>query len=349
MTEKSILWSAPTTGDGAAAYTEDETTRLFRMLAGGSPNSEGVLYGVDNQLAVSGAASPLSVATGAAFVYGLFYWNTAVVSVAVPTPVVGTTGHRVVLRALYGVTRTVRIALVSSADGNPAIPGATQTLGVQWEISLASLTITTGGVITLTDARAYCHFGKVATGQLDDNAVSNAKLRDSAAVSVIGRAAGTGGDVADIAASADGQVLHCAGGALAFAQAVTADIADDAVDDTKAGNRVPQFYRRQGGSATVWAMQGTTTFTPTAVRMQAGAVALGAAGLAASGSVAITYPVAFSNYPLVFVWAEGLDDYILVNLSANDQAGMTVLWKSEGGGMVERTDHTIFWLAIGPE
>lgn len=59
---------------------------------------------------------------------------------------------------------------------------------------------------------------------LDDNGVANSKLRDSAATSVIGRAAGTVGDPADIAASADGQVLKRSAGTLAFAALTPADI-----------------------------------------------------------------------------------------------------------------------------
>jgi len=57
-----------------------------------------------------------------------------------------------------------------------------------------------------------------------DNAITDAKLRDSAATSVIGRSAGTTGDPADIAASADAQFLSRHGGTLAFAAIVDADI-----------------------------------------------------------------------------------------------------------------------------
>lgn len=51
---------------------------------------------------------------------------------------------------------------------------------------------------------------------LDNNGVSDAKLRDSAGISVIGRSAGTVGDPADIAATTDGDVLRVAGGVLGF-------------------------------------------------------------------------------------------------------------------------------------
>jgi hypothetical protein len=54
-----------------------------------------------------------------------------------------------------------------------------------------------------------------------NNAVSDAKLRDSAATSVIGRAANSSGDPADIAGSAQNQVLAYRSSALAFT-AITA-------------------------------------------------------------------------------------------------------------------------------
>lgn len=58
--------------------------------------------------------------------------------------------------------------------------------------------------------------GTVASGQIANNAVTNAKLRDSAAASVIGRASGSTGDPADIVSSADGEVLRRSGTALGF-------------------------------------------------------------------------------------------------------------------------------------
>lgn len=66
--------------------------------------------------------------------------------------------------------------------------------------------------------------GTIATDQIEDGAVTDVKLRSSAGLSVIGRASGTTGTVADIAAGADGRFLSRHGGALAFAAIVDADI-----------------------------------------------------------------------------------------------------------------------------
>lgn len=73
-------------------------------------------------------------------------------------------------------------------------------------------------------------------GSVADNGVTNAKLRDSAAMSVIGRSANSVGDPADITTSADGEVLRRSGTTLGFGTIATAGIADDAVTYAKVQN-----------------------------------------------------------------------------------------------------------------
>lgn len=73
----------------------------------------------------------------------------------------------------------------------------------------------------------------LVTADLPDNGVTDAKLRDSAALSVVGRASNSAGDPADIAAANDGEVLRRAGTAVGFGTVATAGIADDAVTYAK--------------------------------------------------------------------------------------------------------------------
>jgi collagen triple helix repeat protein len=63
--------------------------------------------------------------------------------------------------------------------------------------------------------------GTIGTPELAAGAVTDSKLRDGTATSVIGRASGTAGAVADIAATADGHVLQRIAGALAFVPLAT--------------------------------------------------------------------------------------------------------------------------------
>lgn len=72
-----------------------------------------------------------------------------------------------------------------------------------------------GAAVTLTGDVTGAGIGSVPT-TIADNAVLNAMLRDSVALSIIGRAANTTGDPADIAAASDGQVLRRSGTTLGF-------------------------------------------------------------------------------------------------------------------------------------
>lgn len=162
MTEYSWPWSTVAAlGDGASELGESNSrSALATVFRVQDPASEGVSIGVGGELEVTGVASPLQVDTGSAVCYGL-YWSDAAVNVAVSTPAVGTTGGRIVLQTYWAgsggasLEARTRIALLLSADGVASHPGVTQTVGVVWEISLATFTITTGGVIAVTDDRTY--------------------------------------------------------------------------------------------------------------------------------------------------------------------------------------------------
>lgn len=161
MTQSSIFWPTSGVGDGASQYTDAQLFAWLRRTFLRDLTTEGIESGFANELAVSGATSPVSIATGAAIVYGIPYENTAAVTQAIATPSIGTTGHRIVLRASWAA-QTVRVVDIASADGTAAIPALVQIAGTTWDIPLATLTITTGGVITVTDARVF-RFGKTKT------------------------------------------------------------------------------------------------------------------------------------------------------------------------------------------
>ena len=168
MAEDSFPWDGYSTGD-CGPYSADSWDDLYRYLfTQDQQATQGPLKGVDDELAVSGTSSPVSVAAGAAVVNGKFYKNTAAANVVVPTPSGATRIDRIVLRADYSA-QTVRMARLAGSEGGAA-PALTQNDGVMWEISLAQVSITTAGVITVTDERDFCHFGtKVANSQLDDD------------------------------------------------------------------------------------------------------------------------------------------------------------------------------------
>lgn len=159
MAEQSMPWTTNGTGDGVSGgYSQQRWYDIFRKLfTPGQSESAGVVRGEGSELAVTGTASPLSVAAGAAVVRGFIYENTSSLNLTVSTPA-ATTGGRVVLEANW-TAQTVRAKVVMSSSGVTTPPALTQTDGTTWQISLATFTITSGGAITLTDDRSFCHFG----------------------------------------------------------------------------------------------------------------------------------------------------------------------------------------------
>jgi hypothetical protein len=326
-----------------------------------APASEGVILGYANALVCSGTVTPIAVATGAAQVYGFPYESDTVVNLAVTTPSVGLTGGHVVLRVNWAA-QTVRLFAVRNTDGLSAIPALTQVAGTTWEIRLASFTITTGGVITLTDTRSYCHFNTaVKSSMIDWDAVGPAQIAAGAvsgtelatgsvtAVHIQAGAVGSSQIAADavtathIAASAVGSSEIAAGAVgaseLAAGAVGTTALANDAVDITKIGTQVIGISGRQGeGTGTNWGDGGTTNFTPGNTRIQVGAYIWAAGGV-------ITFPVAFNKIPVVLITARSnFAKHVTISGIGKTSFGI-LAW--DAAGVATYCD--IEWIAIGEE
>lgn len=164
MTELSAPWTGTATGDASLAPYDAPTewAEFWRSLAGAAAiptNLGGVFAGELNEMAASGAATPVVVATGRALAYGTWYASDAAVNVAVATPAMATRIDRIVLRKDW-TAQTVRITRIAGVEGGGA-PALTQTAGVTWDTPLWQASITTGGVITLTDERGWLNQPRV--------------------------------------------------------------------------------------------------------------------------------------------------------------------------------------------
>lgn len=178
MTQRSLHWPGASLGDADALtvsaadgigyrlrnedYESPFVDRMLRMIFNGDGN-RGVLPGWLNELAVAGVGSPVTVDTGGAIVYGQPYRNTASVNVAVGSPTNDTRYDYIVLRCDWAA-QTIRITRIEGVEGG-GVPALTQSpapdgTGI-YDIPLATLAITTGGVITVTDARESCWFSTV--------------------------------------------------------------------------------------------------------------------------------------------------------------------------------------------
>ena len=163
--ETSAPWDGVTVGDAAvlAPYSSDEWDDINEALfnSGGTNYEDfGVVGGYLNELEVTGVVSPVTIDTGGALTHGKWYKNDAAVTLIVPVPTL-TRWDYVVLQCdwtgggAHGVPQTTRIALHQGIEGAGVPPTPTRTDGTLWEIPLASLMVTGGGVITVYDARRF--------------------------------------------------------------------------------------------------------------------------------------------------------------------------------------------------
>lgn len=155
MAEYSMYWGGTVTGDASLApYSDDEFSDNWRILFQQDRAVDGHIQTYLNKLVVTGAASPVTVATGSALVDGKMYVNDAPTTVVIPTPAVSTRYDRLVLRKNW-VAQTVRLTRIAGVEGAGVPPAVTQIDGTTWDIPLYTVIITIAGAITLVDNRIY--------------------------------------------------------------------------------------------------------------------------------------------------------------------------------------------------
>jgi hypothetical protein len=156
MAERSFYWADETVGDGILSpYSNDEFSDIWRKLFMRNRNTQGYIEGYLNELQVTNPVGDvIRVATGAALVDGKFYENDAAIENSIASPTMATRHDRIVLRKSFSA-QTTRVVTLVGEEGN-AVPSITQSDGVTWEIPLATIVITTAGVITINDERIIC-------------------------------------------------------------------------------------------------------------------------------------------------------------------------------------------------
>ena len=126
-----------------------------------------------------------------------------------------------------GANSTITVGIAANGVTNVKLrdSGALSVIGRSANSSgdPADISAVAASDAVLRESGSVLGFGTVATAGIADNAVTDTKLRDSAATSVIGRSAGSSGDPADIAAGTNGNILRRAAGIIGFG---TIDLAD---------------------------------------------------------------------------------------------------------------------------
>lgn len=192
----------------------------------------------------------------------------------------------------------------------------------------------------------------VATGDWIDAAWINQYLGDN--LKAIFQGVAAGGDIPYAVDANTVGALHigAAGGILTSSGSVPQWTTIGAANTFLRSSGTAPIWRalihgRQGGSATVWSTPGTTAYTPSGSIIQMGAqnITISSGGTA---SVAITYPTAYTERPLIFLsanmsgslsytWSLGWSDdtttgfYLHLKFASTTQIGTyTVAWMAVG-------------------
>lgn len=136
----------------------------------------------------------------------------------------------------FGTIATAGIANSAVTYAKIANAGALAVVGRSANSSgvLADIQATAASDAVLRENGSTIGFGTIATGGIANNAVTDAKLRTGAALTVIGRSANSTGNVADIqATAASDAVLRENGSTVGFGTVATGGIANNAITDAK--------------------------------------------------------------------------------------------------------------------
>lgn len=253
----------PLAGAGGAPLTAsyvtvalDPTLPNERALAVSSPATltdggagGSITIGVQTFGAAQAGAVPLSGGGTANYLRADGTWaappGTGVTSVGATAPIT-TTGGLTPTIGVDDFTSIARGTVPASgggtsnflrADGSWAAPSSGAPVGASYVVMSLDGTLTServlaaeASVLALTDGGA----GGNATISVATNGIGNTKIRQSTALSVVGRSANSLGNVADIAAvAASGAVLRESGSTIGFGAIATAGIANNAVTNAK--------------------------------------------------------------------------------------------------------------------
>lgn len=102
---------------------------------------------------------------------------------------------------------------------------------------------------------------------------------------------------------------------------------------------------RQGGNATNWQIAGTTSYVPTNPIIQMGVAEITTNAGTGLGNVAVTYPNAFTNRPIVLISVGGSSTGNIVSTFSDDATtGFTArVFKTDLGAVTIQVN----WMAVG--
>lgn len=189
-------------------------------------------------------------------------------------------------------TAKVTSAMLRNSGALSVIGRSANSSGVPGDISC---TAASDGVLRESGSVLGC--GTVATAGIANNAVTDAKLRQSAALSLVGRSANSTGNVADISAvAASSCAFRESGSTIGCGTLATAALANNAVTDAKLRQGVARSVIGVTGNATanVADIQGATDQV---LRVNGAGTALAFGAIDLSKAAAATGVIQATSFP----------------------------------------------------
>ena len=242
---------------GSITGTLTDQADLAAALAGKQP--AGSYLTANQTITLSGDVSG-SGATAISVTIGPNKVTRAMLAAASGATLLGATGAGNVADLTPAQAKTVLAITASDVSGLGYFATGTDAANLSGTVAAGRLPQFTGGDVTTSGAGS----ANLAIGA---NKVLDTMLRQSAGLSVIGRASNTTGNVADITAGADGQVLRRSGTAIAFG-------ALDLASANSVTGRLPNANLTQGAATSVRGVTGGSTADIADIQASADNVAL---------------------------------------------------------------------------
>jgi hypothetical protein len=173
MTEKSTFWNVGAGDDGP--YSADEFAEFISFMYQHDKTIEAVIKYALGELLPSDTGLTINVATGKAIIDGSFFINSTVWSSIVAVPGAGDTNYYNLVLQKDWSSQEIRLVLLGPSI--VSTPSITQTSGTIWEISIAEISVTDAGAVTVTDKRVFCAMPMhIITNVIEDKQITSPKI-----------------------------------------------------------------------------------------------------------------------------------------------------------------------------
>jgi hypothetical protein len=177
MAETSFFWDGIITGDHGP-YNDAQFSTLISSIFQSHRTTQSVLKGSMGELVVTNPTGlTIRMASGKALIDGKPYTNTANKDFVLGTPNAGKHYYTLVLRKDFSA-QTVRAIMLGPDIFAP--PVVNQSDGCVWEVSIATIAVSSNEVVTITDTREFCAVPmQLTTGRIVDANITHEKIADA--------------------------------------------------------------------------------------------------------------------------------------------------------------------------